>query len=55
MMSSKILIKNIKSLYGVHASDVRILRGKSMNELPAIHDAWLAIDNGVIAGDRCNR
>ncbi len=48
-MSSKIFIKNIKSLYGVHGPEVRILRGKAMNELPAILDSWLAIENGVIA------
>jgi len=49
MAASKFFIKNIKSLLGVHQSDVNILRGKKMNSLPALNDAWLAIEDGVIA------
>ena len=45
----KILIKNIKSLYGIHDPSVQKVCGEDMAKLPAIEDAWLAIDDGRIA------
>lgn len=47
--ASKVFIKNIKTLFGLHPMDVNFLRGKDMNSLPAMHNAWLAIENGKIA------
>lgn len=46
----KILIKNIKSLLGVHETPPQFLSGKDMRNLPAIDNAWLAIENKVIVG-----
>jgi len=45
----RILIKNIKGLVGTHREGVRFLRGKEMNSLPIIKDAFLAIEDGEIA------
>ncbi len=45
----RILIKNIKGLVGTHKDDVRYLRGKEMDSLPIIEDAFLAIEDGAIA------
>ena len=46
---NKLLIKNIKSL--VQVRDVSCLKvsGAEMKILPSIENAWLAIDNGIIA------
>lgn len=46
---SKLLIKNIKSLVQVRDENVMKVAGKDMSILPCIEDAWLAIDNGIIA------
>jgi len=46
---SRILIKNIKSLLGVYENAPSLLAGKAMSELPAIENAWLAIENGIVA------
>jgi imidazolonepropionase len=46
---SRILIKNIKSLLGVYENAPSLLAGKAMSELPAIENAWLAIEDGLIA------
>lgn len=46
---SKILIKNIKKLVQVRKETVTKVSGKEMDVLPCLDDAWLAIDNGVIA------
>lgn len=46
---SKLLIKNIKSLVQVRETNVNKVCGKDMSILPCIEDAWLAIDNGLIA------
>ncbi len=46
---SKILIKNIKSLVQVRKETVEKVCGKEMDVLPCLNDAWLAIDNGLIA------
>lgn len=46
---SKLLIKNIKTLVQVRDADILKVSGIAMKELPCIHNAWLAADNGVIA------
>jgi len=45
----KLLIKNIKTLVQVREQNVIKVCGAEMKQLPCIHDAWLAIDNGKIA------
>lgn len=46
---SRLLIKNIKSLVQVRETGIQKISGAAMKELPCIHDAWLAVDNGLIA------
>lgn len=46
---TKLLIKNIKTLVQVRDSVVEKVSGKDMAQLPCIDNAWLAIDNGLIA------
>jgi len=46
---SRILIKNIKKLVQVREEAVMKVSGKEMDILPCIDNAWLAIDNGLIA------
>lgn len=46
---SRILIKNIQSLLCVYDDAPAKLAGKAMNELPGIENAWLAIEDGIIA------
>lgn len=43
------LITHIKSLAGVHDPKLP-LRGEALRQLPAIDNAWLLIDHGMIAG-----
>lgn len=43
-----LLIRNIKSLYGIRRDDERILRGEAMKVLPEVTDAFLLIENGRI-------
>ncbi|HKX87095.1 MAG TPA: imidazolonepropionase [Flavobacterium sp.] len=45
----KILIKNIKELLQVRESDVLMVAGKEMAVLPKIDDAYLLIENNLIA------
>lgn len=45
----KILIKNIKKLVQLRDAQVSTIKGKDMDFLPCLDDAWLAIDNGLIA------
>ena len=45
----KILIKNIKKLVQLRNAETQKIAGKEMDVLPFLDDAWLAIDNGVIA------
>lgn len=45
----KVLIKNIKTLVQVREESIEKISGKDMSILPCIHDAWLAIENGLIA------
>lgn len=44
----KLLIKNIRSLVQARENAPETVAGKMMNELPSIHDAWLAVEDGVI-------
>ena len=46
---SRILIKNIRKLVQVRENAPERVSGKEMGELPELEDAWLAIDNGLIA------
>lgn len=45
----KKLIKNIKGLAGVYEQSPERLCGKEMGAIPILHDAWLAIEDGLIA------
>lgn len=45
----KLLIKNIKTLVQVREEAIEKVSGKDMAVLPCIHNAWLAVDNGLIA------
>ncbi|MCH2199935.1 MAG: imidazolonepropionase [Flavobacteriales bacterium] len=45
----KMLIKNIKGLVGAREEAPSILKGADMKDLPIIEDAWLAVEDGVIA------
>ena len=47
--TNKLLIKNIKSLVQVRDTVVLKVSGAEMKELPCIENAWLAVDNGLIA------
>lgn len=46
---SKLLIKNIKTLVQVRETAIETVSGKDMSVLPCIENAWLAVDNGLIA------
>lgn len=46
---TRILIKNIKKLVQVREAGISKVSGKEMDVLPCLEDAWLAIDNGLIA------
>ncbi|MDP3557277.1 MAG: imidazolonepropionase [Bacteroidota bacterium] len=48
-MAKKLLIKNIKTLVQVREESVEKVCGKDMAILPCINNAWLAIDDGLIA------
>src|ERR1700749_179571 len=48
-MAQKLLIKNIKTLVQVRDEAPQKVCGKDMAILPCIDNAWLAIDNGLIA------
>ncbi len=43
-----VLIKNIKTLYGIHRDDELLVSGADMKHLPAIDNAWLLIEDGLI-------
>lgn len=45
----RILIKNIKKLVQLRDAQTNKICGKDMDTLPCMNDAWLAIDNGLIA------
>ncbi|RMG81740.1 MAG: imidazolonepropionase, partial [Bacteroidetes bacterium] len=44
----KLLLKNIKQLVGLHPAETHILKGKEMDNLPVLNDAWLAVEDGVV-------
>ncbi|MFH4968622.1 imidazolonepropionase [Gaetbulibacter sp. M240] len=44
-----LLVKNIKELLQVRETSVSFLSGKAMGELPAIKNAFLAVENGIIS------
>ena len=46
---SRILIKNIQTLIGVYDEAPALLSGKAMNDLPSLENAWLAMEDGLIA------
>ncbi|MCD6017015.1 MAG: Imidazolonepropionase [Bacteroidetes bacterium] len=46
---SRLLIKNIKTLVQVREASVLKVSGSQMKELPSIDNAWMAVDNGLIA------
>jgi len=46
---SKILIKNIKKLVQVRPDNVLSVAGADMDVLPCLENAWLALDNGLVA------
>ncbi|MCK6641576.1 MAG: imidazolonepropionase [Bacteroidia bacterium] len=48
-MSKRILIKNIRQLVQLRDNAPEKVAGAEMSELPVLEDAWLAIDNGLIA------
>ena len=43
------LWKNIKGLVGAYDAPPPYLKGKEMRSFPVLENAWLAIDEGVIA------
>ncbi len=43
-----VLIKNIKTLYGIRRDDELLVSGADMKHLPAIDNAWLLIEDGLI-------
>jgi imidazolonepropionase len=45
---SSVLIRNIQSLIGIRPSHQRLVKGKAMQELPAIENAFLLLENGII-------
>ncbi|MFM2017377.1 MAG: hypothetical protein RL007_1033 [Bacteroidota bacterium] len=48
-MSKRILIKNIRQLVQVRENAPQKVSGSEMSELPVMEDAWLAVDEGLIA------
>jgi imidazolonepropionase len=45
----KLFIKNIKGLVGVYEDAPQFVSGKNMQNLPVLEDAWLAVEDGIIA------
>ena len=48
-MNTRLLIKNIKNLVQVREPNCLKVSGIEMKELPCIENAWMAVDNGIIA------
>ena len=48
-MNTRLLIKNIKSLVQVRQPNCLKVSGAEMKELPCIENAWMAVDDGMIA------
>lgn len=49
-MPKKLLIKNIRQLLQVEENPRKKVCGTDMKKLPLLEDAWLAIEDGIIAG-----
>jgi imidazolonepropionase len=45
----KRFIKNIEKLCQIRETGLAAIRGRDLNDLPSIENAWLAIENGLIA------
>ncbi len=45
----KLLIKNIKTLYGAYEEVPPLLKGQEMKKVPALANAWLACEEGRVA------
>lgn len=45
----KLFIKNIKGLVGAYDDAPKFVAGKDMQNLPVLEDAWLAVEDGIIA------
>lgn len=45
----KLFIKNIKGLVGAYYDAPKFVAGKAMQNLPVLEDAWLAVEDGIIA------
>lgn len=45
----RLLLKNISRLYSTYQHPPGIISGEAMRQVPALDDAWLACDNGLIA------
>ena len=48
-MSTRLLFKNIKSIVQIRDASILKVSGAEMKVLPCFENAWLAIDNGLIA------
>ena len=44
----KLLVKNIGGLVGVYETAPHILKGKDLGSLPVIHNAWMAVEDGLV-------
>jgi len=47
---SALLITDIGLLVGTHPKNILVLKGSAMGALPAINNAWILCENGLIAG-----
>nr|WP_068889716.1 imidazolonepropionase [Pedobacter panaciterrae] len=47
---SPLLITDIGSLVGTHPKNISVLKGREMNTLPAINNAWILCEGGLITG-----
>lgn len=45
-----LLIKNIKSIVGVHKDNQKALRGRELSNLPVVDNAWMTTEDGFITG-----
>jgi imidazolonepropionase len=44
----KLLVKNIGGLVGIYETAPLILKGKDLGSLPIIHNAWMAVEDGLV-------
>lgn len=45
---NRLLLTNIKTLYGIHQHHTTLLRGKEMADVPALSHAYLLVEDGTI-------